>query len=391
MYHEVNPHDMGITLVLPLQAAGLREMMFLMMLFMAVLMAASITSAALFSTYRSRFSMPGIDAGASRDIGGASLGALDRATPDSARAMLNVRESTRKRSSFRGRQEAGEKEAVRERHPLPTVSEVETWRFVLGFVAAVGLGAVAFTFGDVSFGSELVLSLVGLVIFSLGTVLFLGGFSSFEIYHTVRETPTKDAAEISQGETVEMYGKVTVSDHGTHKAPFTDEECVVCEYEIIEKDVDDEVIDSGTAGVPFYVEDSTGRVLVDPEKAKLMVGLDTQTEVESEEPPSEITGGYVDIGVNEVESEYRERYVKPGESVYVYGDAITSDEHGVVIGRQNEETLLMISDSSEGELRKSLLSKAVSRGAAGVFLMSVGMGVVFWLSGFSVNSLITWL
>jgi hypothetical protein len=83
--------------------------------------------------------------------------------------------------------------------------------------------------------------------------------------------------------------------------------------------------------------------------------------------------------------------VTPGEDIYVYGNAVDSDEYGVVIGKPNEDSLLMISDSSEGELRKSLLSKAVSRGATGVVLMSVGMGVVFWLSGFSVNSLITWL
>ena len=366
-------------------------MVSLMVLFMAVLMSIAIASAALFHTYRSRFSMPGMDAGASRDIGGASLGALDRATPDSARAMLNVRESTREKMSFRGRQEAGEKEAVRERHPLPTVSEVETWRFVLGFIAAVGLGAVAFTFGDVSFGSELVLSLVGLVIFSLGTVLFLGGFSSFEIYHVVRETPTTDAADVSPGETVEIYGKATVSEHGTHKAPFTDEDCVVCEYEIIKKQGENEVIDSGTAGVPFYIDDGTGRVLIDPEKAKVMMGLDTETEVKSKKPPSELTEGYVDIGVNEFRTEYRERYVTPGEDIYVYGNAVGSDEYDVVIGKPNEDSLLMISDSSEGELRKSLLSKAVSRGATGVVLMSVGMGVLFWLSGLSVNSLLTWL
>jgi len=375
---------------LPLQASGVQEMVFLMIVFMAVLMSMAIASAALFHTYRSRFSMPGLDAGSSRDIGGVSAGILDRSKPDSARAMLKVRESTRGRRSFLGRKRARD-EAKRERHPMRTVSEVETWKFVLSFVATVGLGAVAYALGDVSFGSELVLSLAGLVLFSLGSVLFLGGFTSFEIYHIVRETPTTDAADVSPGETVEMYGRATVSDHGTHKAPFTDDECLLCEYEIIEKTGENEVIDSGTAGFPFYLDDGTGRILIDPEEARLKVPLNTQVEVASENPPSELTAGYVDVDVNEGTTEYRERYVKPGESVYVYGDAVASEEHEAVINKRNSKSVFLIANSSEGELRKSLLSEAIGYGMTGVVLMSIGMGVVFWLSGISVTTLVPWL
>jgi hypothetical protein len=87
--------------------------------------------------------------------------------------------------------------------------------------------------------------------------------------------------------------------------------------------------------------------------------------------------------VNRVRSEYRERCLKPGENVYVCGDAVESDQHGVVIKKRDKDSVFLITDSSEGELRKSLLSKAAAYGAVGVVLMSVGMGVLFSVSGVS--------
>lgn len=374
---------MGVTSVLPLQAAGLREMMFLMMVFMAVLMAASIASAALFSTYRSRFSMANLDAGSSRGISNAPIETRGGGLSDSARAVLEVRRSTSEGRSFGEKETGGGNETKMARKPLRTVSNVERWKLVLSFVATVCLGAVMYGFGDVSFGSESVLVLAGLAVFFCGAVLLSGGFMSLRLYHIVRETPTTDAADVSVGETVEVYGTAKASDHGTHKAPFSHDDCLVCEYEVIEKSGKDEVVDSGTAGVPFYVDDGTGKVLVDPEDAKLKMPLDTEKEVESQKPPSELQGGYVDVGVNEVDSEYRERYLEPGKEVYVYGDAVGSDGEDVVVNRGREDSIFLIADSSEGELRKSLLPKAAAYGLTGIVLMSVGLGVAFWLSGLS--------
>jgi len=205
-------------------------------------------------------------------------------------------------------------------------------------------------------------------------------------YHLVRETPTTDAADVSAddvGETVEMYGTAKPSKSRTHEAPFSDDDCVVCEYEVVEKPGDDEVVDSDTAGVPFYLDDGTGEVLVDPEEARLRVATDTEVEVEGQRPPTELTEGYVDVGVNEVDTEYRERYVKPGENVYVYGKAVANDEEEVVVNRVGDDSVFMIADSSERELRKSLLSKAAAYGMTGIVLMSVGVGFVFRTSGMS--------
>lgn len=347
-------------------------------IFMAVLMSMTIASAALLYVYRDH--MPGLDSDSTIYVTKRS------GLPDSARAALEVREAVRERRVFRGRKAARKGKVERVRHPLSPreISNVENWRLAVSFVATVGLCIAAYAFGEPPLGLEYLLVLASLVAFFVGTVLLGRGFKSFRSYHIVRETPTTDASDISPGERVELYGKATVSDQGTHKTPFSDDECLLCEYEIIEKPGGDEVVDSGTAGVLFYVDDGTGKVLVDPDEVELYIALDTRVEVKSKRPPPEITGGYVDVDVNKTRSEYRESYVKPGDNVYVYGDAVASDEHGVVIKRRDKNSVFLITDSSEGELQKSLLSKAVSYGAIGVVLMSVGMGVVFSSSGLSV-------
>jgi len=77
-------------------------------------------------------------------------------------------------------------------------------------------------------------------------------------------------------------------------------------------------------------------------------------------------------------------YIKPGENVYVYGDAVASDKDGVVVRRQSKDSVFLITDSSEGELRNSLLSRSVSYASIGVVLMSVGICIVLSISGMSV-------
>ncbi|MDZ7689078.1 MAG: GIDE domain-containing protein [Halobacteriales archaeon] len=371
---------MNTVSVLTSQTMSVPDMVTLTIVFMAVLMLMAIASAGLFRVYHNRFSGSG-------EIGDIPTSLTERGgMPTSARATLEVREATREMGTFRGRKVAKEGKVERVRNPLSPreVSNVARWKMAVVFVATVGLGAAAYGFGEPPLGSEHIYVLVSLVVFFVGAVLIARGSKTFRRYHIVSETETTDASDVSPGEKVELYGKAVVTDQGTHKAPFSDDDCLVCEYEIVEKRGRNEVVESGGAGMLFYVEDDTGKVLVDPDGVELYLPLDTQVEVKSKRPPDEITRGYVDIGVNEVRTEYRERYLRPGENVYVYGDAVTSDKGETTIERRNRNSVFLITDSSEDELRKSLLSRAVAYGAVGVVLMSVGMGVVFSVSGLSV-------
>jgi len=358
------------------EVTDMTDTLALVILFMAVLMLMVIVSAAVFRIM--------LD---TRDIDNVPIDMRKRGgLPNSPSAMLEVRNARRETGGFRGRKAAMEDKVEEVRNPLsPTVvSNVKRWKLAVSFVATVGLGAVAYVFGEPPLGLEHIFILASLVAFFVGAILLARGSKSFRRYHIVSKTATNEAADVSPGEKVELYGRATVSDQGTHKTPFSDDECLVCEYEVVEKRGKDEVVDSGSAGMLFYVEDDTGKVLVDPDGVELYLPLDTQVEVKSKKPPSEIMGGYVDVGMNKARTEYRERYLKPRGDVYVYGEAVASDEHGVVIKRRNKNSVFLITDSSEGELRKSLLSKAVSYGAVGVVLMSMGVGVVFSISGLSV-------
>lgn len=378
MYSGCYFHDMTVP-ILSSQGVYAPNVVSLVIVLVALVALMTILSAYVFYVYNRHFGMPGLDP----DTVGE---AKKYRSLDSARATLEVREASERRGVFRGRKAAREGKVERVRHPLSPreASNVGGWKLAAVFVATAVLGAVAYGFGESPVGFEHISVLASFVVFFVGGVLLARGSKSFRRYNVVRETTTTDASGVSPGDKVELYGEAVVSDQGTHEAPFTDEDCLVCEYEIIEKPGKDEVVDSGTAGMLFYVEGDTGKVLVDPDGVELYMPLDTQVEVRSKRPPDEITHGYVDVGVNEVRTEYRERYLKPGDNVYVYGDAVASDEHGVVIERQNKNSVFLITDSSEGELRKSLLSRAVSYGAIGVVLVSVGTGVVLSVSGVSV-------
>ena len=378
MYSGFYFHGMTVP-VLSSQGVYAPNVVSLVIVLMALVALMTVVSASIFYVYSRSFGMPGLDAD--------SVGlAKKHRSLDSSRATLAVREATTERRVFRGRKAARETKVERVRHPLSprAVSNVGRWKLAGAFLATAGLAAIAYAFGESPVGLGNLLVVASLVVFFVGAVMFARSSKSFRRYRVVRETPTTEASDVSPGGEVELYGKATVSEQGTHEAPFSDEDCLVCEYEIIEKSGRDEVVESGTAGVLFYVDDGTGKVLVDPDEVELYMPLDTQVEVRSKRPPEEITRGYVDVGVNEVRTEYRERYLEPGEDVYVYGDAVASEEGGVVVKRRDRNSVFLIADSSEGELRKSLLSRAISYGAIGVVLVSVGMGVVLSVSGVSV-------
>lgn len=378
MYPGCYFHDMTL-LILSSQAVDVPNVVSLVIVIMALVTVMTVVTASVLYVYGRSFGLPGMDADS---VGEAKKGR----SLDSARATLAVREVSERRGVFRGRKAAKEGKVERVRHPLSprTVSRIGRGKIALCLLSTAVVGAVAYGFGEPPLVFEHISVLASLVVFFLGAVLLARGSKSFRRYRAVRETPTTDTADASPGEKVEIYGKATVSEQGTHEAPFSEDDCLVCEYEVIEKPRRDKVVESGTAGVLFYVEDDTGKVLVDPDGVEMYTPLDTRVEVESKRPPDEITRGYVDIGVNEVKTEYRERYIKPGENVYVYGDAVDSDENGVVVRRQSKDSVFLITDSSEGELRNSLLSRAVSYAAIGVVLVSVGMGIVLSVSGMSV-------
>jgi len=107
-----------------------------------------------------------------------------------------------------------------------------------------------------------------------GTIVFLGGaylvrvgFRRWRQRTLMRDTPTENAQSLSVGPS-ELTGSAVPANEPM-SAPFSDDDCVVAEYEVEEYDTSGDndswdTVDSGVLFRPFYVEDSTGRVLVRP-------------------------------------------------------------------------------------------------------------------------------
>ncbi|MFW5983761.1 MAG: DUF3592 domain-containing protein [Halobacteria archaeon] len=193
----------------------------------------------------------------------------------------------------------------------------------------------------------------------------------------IKDTPTEEVESLSIG-TSEIKGNAVISDLETLRAPFSEDDCVIAEYEVEEyHDNDDEAggswrtVEIGVLHTPFYVDDGTGRVLVEPDD-EATYDLDPEDEttvyVDSSEKGPEPVRRFVeteDIGFpadrsgKDNDRRYRQNLILPEESVYVFGtverrDGVSSarNEDALVVGGDGalEDEMFMISDDEEADL-----------------------------------------
>lgn len=148
-------------------------------------------------------------------------------------------------------------------------------------------------------------------------------------------------AETAANARVEPDGDEARSE--TLPAPFTDEHCLCCAYDVSEyrsqgKGRSWVSIDSGEAGVSFRVVVDGVGVRVDPAAADFAFGVDEDVEVAADEAPPERVRRFTDVtgAVDEPEAgwelgpftvgndpkrRYRQRVLRPGDDVTVVGDA----------------------------------------------------------------------
>ena len=203
----------------------------------------------------------------------------------------------------------------------------------------------------------------GLVAIWWGAVNLRDGF---EIWS---HDPVDAAAVRHESGVVEVAGTATPL-HDTVTAPYSNEDCLVYDYERKERrdDFDDDdddtsewhTVDSGADSVPFLVEDDSGRVPVDPDGANVSM---SDTDYSSSTRTKQIEGR-----------------LDPGETVHVFGhkhtdgDGALSDE-SVHVG-DGDEVNYRIADTSGGRAVLRLFAKgtgavvfgAVFLGVAGLLL-----------------------
>jgi hypothetical protein len=185
----------------------------------------------------------------------------------------------------------------------------------------------------------------------------------------IRRTPTCCIGALPSEGWVEVAGQ---TGNATTRSPITGTVCVLWQVEIQEQRSSGKgshwvTVYKGTSTECFYVIDETGKVLVDPSRADLVLRddvkrtwglfqtLDTQT-ITAVESLGVGTTNF--LGLHKKLRVY-ERYIYPGESIFVLGGLQGSDRDKAI--RSVGGNLFVISDRSEADVLKALYGRAAIR------------------------------
>lgn len=230
------------------------------------------------------------------------------------------------------------------------------------------------------FGVLLAISLDGVLflvlLFGLGLLLIYSGFNEYRVGRLIRDTATETVHAAAVGRT-ELEGKVKSA--GMLLAqPFTDGDAVYAHYQVQEEREDSDgdtswtTLDQDTWVTEFYLDDGTGKILVDPEVSAKYEISDKHTSTFTVPEGSTEPGPIAEFLRQETDVDpashrkrrYTQAVIPPGETVYVLGgaevqaDAEGREEKSLVIRRDGGSDRFVISDMTEERLTTTLSRRA---------------------------------
>jgi len=265
--------------------------------------------------------------------------------------------------------------------------------FVLcGLILAAGIGkAMRTTQWNQSLDQTLLYLAAGTV---GGFGLFVYGWTVHQRTRLIESIPTSTIRSLALG-LVEISGQAQ-PEKDLLSTPFSGLPCVFYSYAVEErvgsgKNARWETIAKGTSEQPFFVIDTTGRVLVVPLGAELILP-DERTSRSNwlgELPPNTIAGLNrleisTDRWIGSKTLRCRESFILPGERVYVLG---TAHEHlgarervenpaRIYIGSSRDHEFI-ISDRSETDLLFRLRWQVLAFGVGGLTLAATCLIIIF--------------
>jgi len=237
---------------------------------------------------------------------------------------------------------------------------------------------------------------------ALGTLTGMGvtlyGFAINNRKRLIESIPTSPVRSLAVG-LVEVSGRAQ-PEGPLLRAPFSGMPCVLFSYRVEErrtsgKDTRWETVAKGTSEQPFYVQDDTGRVLIVPFEAQLIVPDKRTTRSNwSGTLPADTIVGLLKLGVavdgwfGEKSIRCSETFILPDERVYVMGTAQeyqavgdrTENSAGLYIGSSPNNEFI-ISDRSEKELLSRLQWQVWASIGGGPALAFVCLLLMFKLYG----------
>lgn len=230
-----------------------------------------------------------------------------------------------------------------------------------------------------------------------GVALFFLGFRWLRQKRLIENTPTSKVRSIAMG-LVEIFGSALSAEKKILKSPFTAKDCVYYSYKIEElrsngKHTYWATIKKGNENVHFFLKDSTGAVLVDPEKAKVDVPVSFRYESRwGKDPPKEVidflqkTGIRFEsfFGINKT-MRFTETMIPLKQEIYILGTAgnnpfvedgtAKKNEQGIMIQKGRE--IYLISTKQEKDLVKGLGLRAMLGIFGGSILSIICLIVIF--------------
>ena len=245
--------------------------------------------------------------------------------------------------------------------------------------------------------------LIAAIAACVGAGLFWYGFRRMHHCRMIQDTPTSTIRGMAVG-IVEINGLAKSDEYLT--APYSRLSCVYCQYVVKEyrrhhsgkrTTYSWDTVDSGDMRSRFSVDDDTGEVAVNPEKAEFNVklkklflqragglrsilsiftsgGRSDATEMQELDPNA---SSFFSWSNSVGDRKYYEYLIAPGEQVYVLGTAAIDNSapprHVICKGDDD----FLISDRSEAELVSSMQWRVFGSFAAGVLLIAVAAVVLF--------------
>ncbi len=233
------------------------------------------------------------------------------------------------------------------------------------------------------------MNFAGIIVTGAGAILSYSGFLSYRNKRLIEDTPTSKVRSLAIGD-AEVYGEV-VPIH-SYTTPFTHGKCVYCKWTIEEwkkqgKNHAWVTIRSGKIGDRFYLQDDTGKVLVDPKEADIDIKRDFQYSGD----PTKDKKILDFLEKNNIsykgwiftkKMRFREDFIAPGDKVFIMGRAGKDPQASP--SEKNEDTLMMqrgtfyyISDKSEKDVLTSHMWRMILSIGFGGLLLALGLWLMF--------------
>ena len=217
--------------------------------------------------------------------------------------------------------------------------------------------------------------LMGAALVAMGVVPFYFAFHAFRLKRRIEDTPTSKIRSMAIG-LVEAKGTVVARE--TVRSPYTRKPCVFYDYKLERLEVRRVYSPNARRWITtkewvlvrlesdfrrFFLEDETGRVLVDPEDASVP---ETQVYEEGVAPRRRHT----------------ERLILPGSSVYLMGTAGENPEGGdggrLMVRKGDIEKDFVISSESQKQLTSGFLFQSLGMILLGLLVMGLGAWMILF-------------